>query len=119
MNYAYILKCGDGSYYTGWTNDLMKRLKAHQSGKGAKYTRTHLPVELVYFENFETKQEAQSREWHLKRLSHGQKQELAASMNIAEAIAASEQERNKEKEMKTPCTEKTLDFSDTKKPETL
>ena len=54
MNYTYIVKCSDGSLYTGWTNNLEKRIQAHNEGKGAKYTKTRLPVELVYFEEFET-----------------------------------------------------------------
>lgn len=76
MNYVYILRCGDGSLYTGWTNDLEKRVKAHSSGRGAKYTRTHLPVELVYSEQLDTKETAMSREWHIKRLSHAEKLRL-------------------------------------------
>ncbi|MEG1849131.1 MAG: GIY-YIG nuclease family protein, partial [Oscillospiraceae bacterium] len=48
--FVYLLRCGDGSLYTGWTDDLARRLAAHQAGKGAKYTRSHLPVELVYRE---------------------------------------------------------------------
>ena len=52
MNYAYILECGDGTLYTGWTNDLEKRLKTHNEGKGGKYTRSRLPVKLVYFEEY-------------------------------------------------------------------
>ena len=61
-NFTYIVKCSDGSLYTGWTNNLDKRLKAHNSGRGAKYTKTRRPVELVYYEKFLTKQEAMSRE---------------------------------------------------------
>ena len=76
MSYVYILRCGDGSLYTGWTNDLEKRVKAHSSGRGAKYTRTHLPVELVYSEQLDTKEAAMSREWHIKRLSHAEKLRL-------------------------------------------
>ncbi len=78
MNWVYILRCGDGSLYTGWTNDLDARLRAHCAGEGGKYTRSHLPVELVYREEFETKQQAMSREWHIKRLSRGQKLALIA-----------------------------------------
>ena len=48
MNYTYILRCGDGSLYTGWTNNLEKRLEEHNQGRGAKYTRAHLPVVLAY-----------------------------------------------------------------------
>ncbi len=64
--FVYILKCADGTLYTGFTNDLDKRLKAHNSGKGAKYTRNRLPVRLVYSEAFRDKREAMSREWHIK-----------------------------------------------------
>lgn len=76
MFYAYILRCRDGSLYCGYTNDLQRRLQAHNSGTGSKYTRSRLPVELVYYEEFQTKNEALSREWHLKRLSHAQKLSL-------------------------------------------
>ena len=73
MNYTYILRCADGSLYTGWTNDLEKRIKAHKAGRGGKYTRAHAPVELVYYESFDTKTEAMSREWHIKKLNREQK----------------------------------------------
>lgn len=73
---VYILRCGDGTLYTGWTNDLDKRLKTHAAGKGAKYTRARLPVTLVYTEAFETEHEARSRECGIKRLSRGQKLSL-------------------------------------------
>lgn len=75
-NYTYILRCNDGTFYTGWTNDLKKRLVSHNSGRGSKYTRVRLPVELVYFESFDTKEEAMSREWHIKQMSRKQKEEL-------------------------------------------
>lgn len=74
--YAYLLRCRDGSLYAGFTTDLIRREKAHNAGKGAKYTRSRLPVSLVYFESFETEHEARSREWHLKRLSHAEKESL-------------------------------------------
>ena len=73
MNYTYILRCADGSLYTGWTNDLDKRIKEHKTGRGGKYTRAHAPVELVYYESFDTKNEAMSREWHIKQLTRKQK----------------------------------------------
>jgi putative endonuclease len=72
-SYTYMLRCSDGSFYTGWTNNLAARVATHNSGKGGKYTRARLPVDLVYYEEFETKQEAMSREWHIKRLTHSQK----------------------------------------------
>ena len=60
MNYTYILRCQDDTLYTGWTTDLEKRVETHNLGKGAKYTRTRLPVELVYYEAFASKEEAMS-----------------------------------------------------------
>ena len=72
-NLTYILKCNDNSLYTGWTNDITHRLKMHNEGKGAKYTRGRGPVELVYLEEFETKQEAMSREAKIKRLTRKEK----------------------------------------------
>lgn len=79
MNYTYILRCSDGTYYCGWTNDIENRLKTHNAGRGSKYTKVRLPVELVYYEEFETKEEAMSREWHIKKLSRAQKEELIKS----------------------------------------
>lgn len=78
-NYTYILKCADDTLYCGWTNDLEKRLEAHNSGKGAKYTRSRLPVELIYYEELETKEEAMSREYHIKKLPREKKMELINS----------------------------------------
>lgn len=79
MNYTYILRCSDGTYYCGWTNDIENRLKTHNAGRGSKYMKVWLPVELVYYEEFETKEEAMSREWHIKKLSRAQKEELIKS----------------------------------------
>lgn len=72
-NVTYILKCSDNSLYTGWTNDIKDRLKMHNEGKGAKYTRGRGPVELVYLEEFDTKQEAMSKEAKIKRLTRKEK----------------------------------------------
>ena len=83
MNYAYILRCADGTLYTGWTNDLEKRLEAHNSGRGAKYTRTRIPVELVYYEECAAKEEAMSREWHIKHLSRAQKLKLIENADVS------------------------------------
>lgn len=77
-NYTYIVHCADGTYYTGWTNHLEKRIKAHNSGKGAKYTKSRRPVELVYYETFSTPEEAMSREWHIKHLKRAEKEKLIA-----------------------------------------
>ena len=74
--FTYLLECADGTYYCGWTNNLEKRLSAHNAGTASKYTRTRRPVELAYFEQFETKQEAMSREYHIKRLTREEKLKL-------------------------------------------
>ena len=76
MNYTYVVKCSDGTYYTGWTNNLEKRIRVHNEGKGAKYTRSRGPVELVYYEEFESKEEAMSREARIKRLTRKEKEQL-------------------------------------------
>ena len=76
MNCVYMLRCGDGSLYTGWTNDLEARVKAHQSGKGGRYTRSHQPVSLVYSESCATKQDAMRREWQIKQLTRAEKEKL-------------------------------------------
>lgn len=73
MNYVYILKCKDETLYTGYTNNLEKRLKVHNEGKGAKYTRARLPVELLYFEEYETKSEAMKREREIKKMKKSEK----------------------------------------------
>ena len=76
MNYTYILECKDGTYYTGWTNNLEKRLKDHNDGKGAKYTKARLPVSLIYYEEYETKEEAMRREYAIKQMTRSEKSKL-------------------------------------------
>ncbi|MGL4451943.1 MAG: GIY-YIG nuclease family protein [Sarcina sp.] len=80
MNYIYILKCADGTLYTGWTNNLEKRVITHNKGKGAKYTRARLPVELVYSEVFESKVDAQKREYAIKKLKRSEKLKLISNL---------------------------------------
>lgn len=75
-NYTYIVECSDGTLYTGWTNCIEKRLKAHNSGKGAKFTRCRRPVRLRYLEISDTKSDAMKRESAIKKLGHGQKEKL-------------------------------------------
>ena len=84
MNYTYILKCRDGSLYTGWTNDLEQRVAAHNTGKGAKYTKARRPVELVYFEEFETKEQAMKREYVIKQMARKDKLELVQKKEKAD-----------------------------------
>ena len=76
MNYTYIVRCRDGTLYTGWTNNLEKRMEAHNSGKGARYTKSRRPVKLVYYEEFETKEEAMSREYAIKHMKKSKKEKL-------------------------------------------
>jgi len=73
MYYVYILKCRDNTLYTGYTKNIKDRVQTHNSGKGAKYTRGRLPVELKYFEEFEDKGEALKREHEIKKLSREDK----------------------------------------------
>ena len=79
MYYVYLLRCADGTLYTGFTNDLARRLAAHNPGKGAKYTRSRLPVDLVYWENFSNKSSALRRECATKRLSRAENLSLVPS----------------------------------------
>jgi putative endonuclease len=77
--YVYILRCKDGSYYTGHAKDVEKRFEMHKKGRGAKYTRMHEPEKLVYTEEFESRGEAMRRERRIKTLSHNKKQQLIKS----------------------------------------
>jgi len=76
-NFVYILRCADGTLYTGWTTDLQARLRAHNAGKGAKYTKARLPVRMVYSESLPSKNEAMRRESAIKRLTRASKLKLA------------------------------------------
>lgn len=76
MHYVYIAECNDGSYYTGYTSNIEKRIKAHNEGKGAKYTRGRIPVKLIYCEDCMTKSEALKREHQIKKLNKKQKIQL-------------------------------------------
>lgn len=74
--YVYMLRCQNGHFYTGSTNDLEKRLRTHNEGKGARYTRSFRPCVLVYYETFDQKTDALKREAALKKLTHREKEEL-------------------------------------------
>ena len=74
--YCYLLKCADGSYYCGWTLDLEKRIEAHKAGKGSRYTRSHLPIALAYYEECADQSVAMQREGEIKKLNHIEKEEL-------------------------------------------
>lgn len=79
MNYTYMVRCADGTLYTGWTNDLDRRIAAHNAGKGAKYTFSRRPVTLVYAEMHADKVHAMQREYRIKRLTRTEKEGLAAA----------------------------------------
>jgi putative endonuclease len=81
MFYTYILECSDDTFYTGYTNDIEKRLKAHNDGNGAKYTKSRRPVKIVYYEQYESKIDAQKREFAIKRMNRKKKIMLCVSFN--------------------------------------
>ena len=82
MKYVYIVECSDGTLYTGWTNNLKRRVEQHSNGSGAKYTRARRPVKLVYYEEFNEKRDAMKREYEIKTYSRNNKLELIKSMQI-------------------------------------
>jgi len=75
-NWVYVVQCKYGTYYTGWTNDLVKRITAHNNGTGAKYLRGKGPIKLVYQKKYKTVKEAQSQERVIKKLTRKQKENL-------------------------------------------
>lgn len=77
-NYTYLLRCGDGSLYCGWTNDLERRLAAHNAGTGGRYTRSRRPVELAWYTVSDTKQQAMRLEACIKQLRRSQKEALVS-----------------------------------------
>lgn len=82
MNYTYIVKCSDDTFYTGWTNNLEKRIRDHNVGKGAKYTKSRRPVELVYYETFSQKEDAMRREYAIKQLNRAGKRKLVENFEF-------------------------------------
>lgn len=81
-HYFYVLECANESLYAGYTNHLEKRIKTHNAGKGAKYTRAHLPVKCIYYETFSTKQEAMRAEYAFKQLTRSQKLKYIGRENL-------------------------------------
>ncbi|WP_288843364.1 GIY-YIG nuclease family protein [uncultured Megasphaera sp.] len=76
MYYTYMVRCADDSLYTGWTVDIEKRLKAHNEGRGAKYTRARRPVVIAWVQSFPTKQLAMRWEWKIKHFTKEEKERL-------------------------------------------
>ena len=83
MHFVYILRCSDNSLYTGYTNDVEKRLKVHNSGKGAKYTRSRLPVNLVYYRRVDSKSIGLKLEARIKKLSKNKKEALVKAFELS------------------------------------
>lgn len=84
-HYVYILRCADDSLYTGYTTDPERRLREHNAGEGAKYTRGRTPVELVYLESYDTQSAAMSREYEIKQLQRAEKTRLVEEDNPTES----------------------------------
>jgi len=82
--YCYMVHCSNGAYYTGWTTDPLRRLKEHNAGRGARYTKMHGPVALVYVEEVEDHSAALKREVQIKRYSHDRKASLADEAGLPE-----------------------------------
>jgi putative endonuclease len=83
--YCYIIECADGSFYTGWSTNPVRRLKEHSAGRGARYTRSRRPLQLVYTERQPDRSAAQRRELRIKRLSHARKEALIITSAMEEA----------------------------------
>jgi GTP pyrophosphokinase len=100
MNYTYLLRCRDGSLYCGWTNNPEKRLAAHNAGTASKYTASRRPVELVYLEEWETKQEAMKREAAIKKMNHREKLKMIGEYAMADEMKKENEEYDRQWELK-------------------
>ncbi len=85
--YCYMVRCANGAYYTGWTTDPLRRVKEHNAGRGAHYTRVFGPVDLVYVEAVDDHSSALKREWEIKSLTHERKAELARNTPLPESFS--------------------------------
>ncbi|PEN14141.1 endonuclease [Longibacter salinarum] len=81
-HYVYILECCDGTYYTGYTTDVERRVEEHNAGTGARYTRGRTPVDVVYTESYDSQSAAMSREYAIKQLRRGQKERLVSGDDV-------------------------------------
>ena len=81
-HYVYVVQCSDDSFYTGYTTDVQRRVREHDAGEGAKYTRGRTPVELVHAEGFDSKSAAMSREYEIKQLSRAEKERLVGNTAV-------------------------------------
>ncbi|MBV0902091.1 GIY-YIG nuclease family protein [Haloarcula salina] len=85
-HYVYVLRCSDGTFYTGYTTDVERRVREHDAGEGAKYTRGRTPVELVHVESFESRSAAMSREYEVKQRTRAGKERLVESSDAEDAF---------------------------------
>ena len=113
MNYTYMVRCKDGTLYTGWTNNIERRMEAHNSGTGAKYTKSRRPVKLVYCEEFPTKEEAMKREYAIKHMEKKEKEKMVLGMDMKkkekEKMVPGMDMKKKEKEKMVPGMERRED----------
>jgi len=79
MHYTYIVECSDGTFYTGYTTDVERRVQEHNQGIGSKYTRSRLPVTLLYYEEYSSRSKAMKREYEIKDLSREEKEKIVNS----------------------------------------
>lgn len=93
MQYVYVLECADGSFYTGYTTDVNRRVEEHDAGEGAKYTRGRTPVELVHVEAFESQSAAMAREYEIKQLTRLQKERLIAESDVSNEASEAHPQR--------------------------
>ncbi len=95
--YTYMVLCSDGSLYTGYTDNLVRRMDKHNSGKGAKYTRSRLPVQLVYWEKFSGKRQAMQREYAIKQWNREQKLQLLSEEQRIDSSALQRKKKESRK----------------------
>jgi putative endonuclease len=100
--YCYILQCADGSFYTGWTNDLPRRYREHAAGRGCRYTRSRCPLALVYFERQTDAGAARRREAAIKQLPRAKKADLAAGKKSADGNRSKRRKPNRRMQNKRP-----------------
>jgi putative endonuclease len=102
--YTYVVRCADGSYYTGWTRDVDQRVAAHNSGRGAKYTRSRQPVVLVWSQAFTSKHAAMHWEWQIKQWPRAKKADLVCRQLLLPDCAKGEGQGETMEEMDTDST---------------
>jgi putative endonuclease len=94
--YCYMVRCSNGAYYTGWTTDPLRRVKEHNAGRGARYTRMNGPVRLVYVEEVEDHSTALKREIEIKQYNHERKVNLAKTESLAQGFNTETSEKEQD-----------------------